>query len=130
MIFISALTRSRPSLSRKISLALLYRVPSRLFSSAAPSRPEIEERILKTLRASDKLDAAKLQLDTPFTQLGLDSLDVVEVIVNLEEEFHLQIPDAVADKAQNPKDVAEYIYNFLHPASKDNHQDNISEESH
>lgn len=41
--------------------------------------------------------------------LGADSLDVVELIMALEEEFDIEIPDAEAEKVATVNDVVEYI---------------------
>ena len=41
--------------------------------------------------------------------LGADSLDIVELIMALEEEFDLEIPDAEAEKIVTVNDVVEYI---------------------
>ena len=41
--------------------------------------------------------------------LGADSLDIVELIMALEEEFDLEIPDAEAEKIVTVSDVVEYI---------------------
>ena len=41
--------------------------------------------------------------------LGADSLDVVELIMALEEEFDLEIPDAEAEKDATVNDLVEYI---------------------
>ncbi|MFQ6625669.1 hypothetical protein Gotur_005423 [Gossypium turneri] len=45
--------------------------------------------------------------------LGLDSLDNVEIVMALEEEFKLEIPDKEADKIDSCNLAIEYIYN--HP---------------
>lgn len=45
--------------------------------------------------------------------MNLDSLDYVEFIIALEEEFLLEIPDSAADKFATPKDAALYIHNKL-----------------
>ena len=41
--------------------------------------------------------------------LGADSLDIVELIMALEEEFDLEIPDADAEKVVSVGDVVDYI---------------------
>ena len=41
--------------------------------------------------------------------LGADSLDIVELIMALEEEFDLEIPDADAEKVVTVSDVVDYI---------------------
>ena len=53
-----------------------------------------------------------IQLDTSFIDdLGADSLDIVELIMSLEEEFDIQIPDGDAEKISTVGDVVEYIKN-------------------
>ena len=41
--------------------------------------------------------------------LGADSLDIVELIMALEEEFDMEIPDTDAEKISTVNDVVEYI---------------------
>lgn len=41
--------------------------------------------------------------------LGLDSLDAVEVVMAFEEEFGLEIPDEEADKISSTKEAIDYI---------------------
>ena len=41
--------------------------------------------------------------------LGADSLDIVELIMALEEEFDIEIPDSDAEKVVTVNDVVEYI---------------------
>lgn len=41
--------------------------------------------------------------------LGADSLDIVELIMALEEEFDIEIPDEEVEKAITVKDVVDYI---------------------
>eukprot|EP00850_Spirogloea_muscicola_P000657 SM000002S05737 [mRNA] locus=s2:1908619:1908936:+ [translate_table: standard] len=49
-------------------------------------------------------------------ELGLDSLDTVEVVMALEEEFALEIPDSEADKITSTAEAIEYIAS--HPQAK------------
>ena len=48
--------------------------------------------------------------------LGADSLDVVELIMALEEEFDLEIPDTEAEKIINVQNIFDYMENALQPA--------------
>jgi acyl carrier protein len=45
--------------------------------------------------------------------LGADSLDVVELIMALEEEFDIEIPDTVAEKIVNVQNIFDYMENAL-----------------
>ncbi|KAH9409001.1 NADH dehydrogenase 1, alpha/beta subcomplex subunit 1 ndufab1/ACP [Tyrophagus putrescentiae] len=70
----------------------------------------IRERILLVLRLYDKIDPDKLTLDSHFyNDLGLDSLDHVEVIMSIEDEFQFEIPDVDAEKLNTPRELLKYI---------------------
>ena len=70
--------------------------------------------ILKQIKeiVVDKLDvnANKINEDAKFIEdLGADSLDTVELIMQFEEEFGLEIPDLEAEKILSVKDALKYI---------------------
>lgn len=68
------------------------------------------ERIMLTLRLYDKIDPEKLTLESHFVKdLGLDSLDHVDIIMHLEDEFRFEIPDKDAEKLLTPADILRYI---------------------
>ncbi|KAF5103609.1 hypothetical protein DV451_001349 [Geotrichum candidum] len=59
---------------------------------------------------SDVPENFELKPETSFTtDLGLDSLDVVEVILAVEEEFSIEIPDHEADSLKTIGQTVEYI---------------------
>ncbi|XP_015597244.1 acyl carrier protein, mitochondrial isoform X1 [Cephus cinctus] len=70
----------------------------------------ITQRVLLVLKLYDKIDPAKLTLDTHFiNDLGLDSLDHVEIIMAIEDEFGFEIPDMDAEKLNRPSEIIRYI---------------------
>ncbi|KAL3983152.1 Phosphopantetheine attachment site family protein [Acanthocheilonema viteae] len=70
----------------------------------------VEQRIMLVLSLYDKIDPKKLTLDSDFTKdLGLDSLDFVEVILAIEDEFRFEIPDGDSDNMKTPRDIYQYI---------------------
>ncbi|WFD24067.1 mitochondrial acyl carrier protein [Malassezia equina] len=59
-------------------------------SAGGPSLEEIKARINEVLKSFEKVDAAKLSPTASFmNDLGLDSLDSVEVVMAIEEEFNI-----------------------------------------
>ena len=61
---------------------------------------------------AEQLDVSvdEIKEDSKFVEdLGADSLDVVELVMALEEEFGIEIPDEDAEKIQTVKDALEYI---------------------
>jgi NADH dehydrogenase (ubiquinone) 1 alpha/beta subcomplex 1 len=66
--------------------------------------------VLSVLRNFEKVDAAKVSAAAHFANdLGLDSLDGVEVVMALEDEFALEIPDEDAEKILSVTDAVKYI---------------------
>ena len=56
------------------------------------------------------MEREKVTPQTAFvTDLGADSLDTVELIMELEEEFEINIPDDVADKIETVGQAIEFI---------------------
>jgi acyl carrier protein len=56
------------------------------------------------------VEADEVTMEASFVDdLGADSLDIVELIMALEEEFNMEIPDEEAEKISTVGDVVEYI---------------------
>ena len=56
------------------------------------------------------VDESEVKMEASFIDdLGADSLDIVELIMALEEEFDLEIPDKEAEKIATVGDAVEYI---------------------
>jgi len=92
----------------------------RFYSDAAPhalSRDEVRDRVLDVIKAFGKVDASKVSDDSNFHRdLGIDSLDTVELLMALEDEFVIEIPDNEAEKITSCVDAINYISS--HPSAK------------
>ncbi|XP_053988762.1 acyl carrier protein, mitochondrial isoform X2 [Hylaeus volcanicus] len=97
---------------RQSAIAFLTQVNSaniRAYSTDDKAKM-VEERVLKVIAAYDKISADKLKLESHFmTDLGLDSLDHVEVIMAIEDEFGFEIPDMDAERLLRPADIVRYV---------------------
>lgn len=68
---------------------------------------KVKEVIIDQLGIEDE---ESITMDTTFIDdLGADSLDVVELIIALEEEFGIEIPETEAEKVVTVGDVVNYI---------------------
>lgn len=72
---------------------------------------DIEARVKKIVAKNlDIDDESRITADSHFVDdLGADSLDQVELVMALEEEFRTEIPDDAAEKIQTIKDAVSYI---------------------
>ena len=70
----------------------------------------IEERVKKIVVEQLGVSADQIKPEAKFIEdLGADSLDTVELVMALEEEFGREIPDEEAEKLQSVNDVIKYI---------------------
>uniref|UniRef100_A0A0D6R5Q9 Acyl carrier protein n=1 Tax=Araucaria cunninghamii TaxID=56994 RepID=A0A0D6R5Q9_ARACU len=80
-------------------------------------KSEVTDRVISVIKQFQKVDPAKVNPAANFQKdLGLDSLDAVELVMALEEEFAFEIPDAEADKIESIKLAIDYIAS--HPQAK------------
>lgn len=72
----------------------------------------IFEKVRKIIVEQLGVEEDDVQMESSFIDdLGADSLDIVELIMALEEEFDLEIPDSEAEKITTVGDAVEYIKN-------------------
>jgi acyl carrier protein len=70
----------------------------------------LEERVKKIITEQLAVDAAEVTPQAQFVQdLGADSLDTVELVMALEEEFDVEIPDEDAEKIKTVGEAVSYI---------------------
>ncbi len=69
----------------------------------------VQERVLSVLHREVHRDLGPGQMDTPFEELGLDSLDKVCLLFGLEEEFGVNIPESEAGKLTTLRQVIERL---------------------
>ena len=73
----------------------------------------IFDKVKKIIVEKLSVDSNEVTLDASFEDLGADSLDIVEIVMALEEEFDIEIPDADAEKVVSVGDVVDYIKDHL-----------------
>jgi len=68
------------------------------------------EKVKEIIVSKLGVDAAQVTLEASFTNdLGADSLDTVELVMEFEKAFNIQIPDEDAEKIANVGDVINYL---------------------
>ncbi|XP_019761026.1 acyl carrier protein, mitochondrial isoform X1 [Dendroctonus ponderosae] len=105
---------AQPSFTNGPILAATQRLVlphERSYSSKPPLTLKlIADRVLLVLKLYDKVNPDKLTLESHFiNDLGLDSLDHVEVIMAIEDEFGFEIPDTDAERLLRPADIVRYV---------------------
>ncbi|KAJ4417906.1 mitochondrial acyl carrier protein [Neurospora sp. IMI 360204] len=118
---------ARPAVASAVRVAGVAR-PAGVFVAAVPKvaafqavrfysagghlkKDEVFSRIAQVLSGFDKVNDPKNITETAHfaNDLGLDSLDTVEVVMAIEEEFSIEIPDKDADQIHSVDKAVEYI---------------------
>ncbi|HNV69899.1 MAG TPA: acyl carrier protein [Candidatus Ozemobacteraceae bacterium] len=68
------------------------------------------EEVKKIVVEKLQVDEKQVTMEASFIEdLGADSLDTVELVMDLEEHFGIEIPDEEAEKLKTVKDAVDYI---------------------
>ena len=74
------------------------------------SKENIKDKVLSIIADQLDLDKSTIKMESSFVDdLGADSLDTVELVLALEEEFEVNIPDEEAEKITTVKQAVEKI---------------------
>lgn len=78
------------------------------------SREEIFDKVSQILSEELGLDPESIDMEANFIEdLNADSLDIVDLIVEMEHEFDLSIPDDEAEQIRTVGDAVNYIANNI-----------------
>jgi acyl carrier protein len=73
-------------------------------------RDEIEKKVLEIVSDMTGVSAETITLETnPAEDLGADSLDAVEIVMTVEDEFDVSVPDEDAEKWKTVKDIVDWV---------------------
>jgi acyl carrier protein len=66
----------------------------------------IEQKVIQIIEREQHLEPGSVKPNSTFAELGVDSLDGVNILFAIEEEFKIDIPDSIA---QNMRSVAQVV---------------------
>jgi acyl carrier protein len=70
---------------------------------------DLIQRVLKVIAASKRLPPETVTIDSEFVDLGIDSMDAVEILFALENEFDINIPDDDVRAVRNVRQMCEGV---------------------
>lgn len=76
---------------------------------ASFDRSDTLQKIVEIIVKELKIDQNAVKVNVSFQDLGVDSLDMVQIIMKCEEQFGLEIPDETAETFHTVNDVVDYI---------------------
>jgi acyl carrier protein len=70
---------------------------------------EIAQRVLQVIATSKRIPLETVTIDAPFEQLNIDSMDAVEIIFAIENEFDINIPDEDVRAVRSVRQMCEGV---------------------
>jgi acyl carrier protein len=77
------------------------------------SNEELTQRVRKIIATAQRLPEEKVTADSTFQELGIDSLDGINILFAVESEFNINIPDEGAQSIRSVRDVVDGIAKLL-----------------
>ena len=70
---------------------------------------ELTRRVLRIIAETQRKDPAQVTIDSSFEELGIDSMDGVNIVFALENEFDINVPDEEVKTIRNVRDMVEGV---------------------
>ena len=77
---------------------------------------ELTGRVIRVIAATQHIPAEKITPESTFQELGIDSMDGINILFALENEFNINIPDEAARQVRGIKDLVEGVERLLQSA--------------
>ena len=74
---------------------------------------DLIQRVLKVIATSKRIPLETVTIDGDFQQLGIDSMDAVEILFALENEFDISIPDEEVRSVRNVRQMCEGVERLI-----------------
>ena len=74
---------------------------------------ELIQRVLKVIATSKRIPLETVTIESDFQQLGIDSMDAVEILFALENEFDISIPDDEVRGVRNVRQMSEGVEKLI-----------------
>jgi acyl carrier protein len=83
-----------------------------------PMPDDITEKVLDLIASTKRIPREQVSVSSTFAELGLDSLDAINLIFEIESTFNISVPDAVANSVSSVPQVVEELRKLLTPTSQ------------
>ncbi len=74
---------------------------------------ELIQRIRNVIANTQRIPVEKVTIDSSFEELGIDSMDGVNILFALENEFNITIPDDAAKQIRNVRQMMEGVESLI-----------------
>ena len=84
----------------------------------APDSESVEAKVIKVIAQTQRVPASTISIHSTFEQLNIDSLDGINIIFALENEFGIEIPDEGVNSMRSIREIVVGVTRLLSEKSK------------
>lgn len=74
---------------------------------------DVTQRVLKIIADNQKKDLSLVTIESSFEDLGIDSMDAVNIVFALENEFNVNVPDEEMKNIRSVRDIVEGMHKLV-----------------
>jgi acyl carrier protein len=74
---------------------------------------DVMSRVIRVIAETQRISADGIKPDSTFEELKIDSLDGINIVFAIENEFNVNVPDEAAKSLRSVRDVAEGVEKLL-----------------
>lgn len=74
---------------------------------------ELTQRVLRIIAETQRKDPAQVTIDSSFEELGIDSMDGVNIVFALENEFDINVPDEEVKSIRSVRDMVDGVIRLV-----------------
>ncbi len=74
---------------------------------------DVTQRVIRCIAETQRVAPEKITIDSTFEELGIDSLDGINILFTLESEFNIEIPDEAAQNIRSVREMVEGVERLL-----------------
>ena len=87
-------------------------------SDVPENTPPLEAQVIRVIAQTQRLPVASINIDSTFEQLNIDSLDGINIIFALENEFGIEIPDDGVHSMHSLREIISGVQKLLSEKSR------------
>ena len=74
---------------------------------------EVTGRVLQIIATNQRKDISLVTIESSFEELGIDSMDAVNIVFELENAFNIQVPDDEMKNIRSVRDIVNGVHTLL-----------------
>jgi acyl carrier protein len=82
-------------------------------STNLTSPGEVASRVLRIIADNQRKDISLVTIESSFEELGIDSMDAVNIVFAIENDFNVNVPDAEMQNIRSVRDIVEGVQKLV-----------------